>query len=187
MPADTKKYQLFAFLNLASYTGLALDRLLFPIMALRGTPFWHTLAQSYSMAWHTLNEAVMMTGRSRRSIYRDMATGLVSYGVSPSGMRQLETSELIRAYGAFETMAHLGTASSESLAHLGTASSESLAHLGTADQMTKILAELQALKKEVKDLRETLLLIEHKPISKPPTSKKADAVTWADLLGEMKS
>ena len=128
------------------------------------------------MAWHTLNEAVMMTGRSRRSIYRDMATGLVSYGVSPSGMRQLETSELIRAYGAFETMAHLGTASSESLAHLG-----------TADQMTKILAELQALKKEVKDLRETLLLIEHKPISKPPTSKKADAVTWADLLGEMKS
>ena len=176
MPADTKKYQLFAFLNLASYTGLALDRLLFPIMALRGTPFWHTLAQSYSMAWHTLNEAVMMTGRSRRSIYRDMATGLVSYGVSPSGMRQLETSELIRAYGAFETMAHLGTASSESLAHLG-----------TADQMTKILAELQALKKEVKDLRETLLLIEHKPISKPPTSKKADAVTWADLLGEMKS
>ena len=134
------------------------------------------------MAWHTLNESVKLTGRSRRSIYRDMATGLVSYGVSPSGMRQLETSELIRAYGPFETVAHPGTAT---LAHLGTDASESLAHLGTADQMTQILAELQALKKEVKDLRETLLLIEHKPTLTPPAPKKTDAVTWADLLGDL--
>ena len=55
------------------------------------------------------------------------------------------------------------------------------------DRELKNRVQLQALKKEVKDLRETILLIEHKPISKPPTSKKADAVTWADLLGEMKS
>lgn len=136
------------------------------------------------MAWHTLNEAVKLTGRSRRSIYRDMATGLVSYGVGPSGMRQLETSELIRAYGALETVAHPGTAA---LAHLGTATSESLAHLGTADQMTQILTELQALKKEVKDLRETLLLIEHKPTLKPPAPKKSEAVTWADLLGNLEN
>lgn len=133
------------------------------------------------MAWHTLNEAVKLTGRSRRSIYRDMATGLVSYGVGPSGMRQLETSELIRAYGAFENVAHPGTAT---LAHIGTDSSESMAHLGI-DQISQILAELQALKKEVKDLRETLLLIEHKPTPKPPAPKKADAVTWADLLGDL--
>lgn len=53
--------------------------------------------------------------------------------------------------------------------------------------MAKILAELQALKKEVKDLRETLLLIEHNPISKPAIPKKADTVTWADLLGDLES
>lgn len=80
------------------------------------------------MAWHTLNEAVKLTGRSRRSIYRDMATGLVSYGVGPSGMRQLETSELIRAYGALETVAHPGTAA---LAHLGTPWHSHLRELGT--------------------------------------------------------
>ena len=55
------------------------------------------------MVWHTLNEAVKLTGRSRRSIYRDMARGLVSYGVDASGNRQFETSELMRAYGAFKT------------------------------------------------------------------------------------
>jgi len=134
------------------------------------------------MAWHTLNDAIKLTGRSRRSIYRDMATGLVSYGLSASGTRQLETSELIRVYGAFEAVAHPGT---DTLAHLGTPNSEAVAHPGTDDQMTLILAELQALKKEVKDLRETLLLIEHKPTSMPPAPKKHDSVTWADLLGDL--
>ena len=70
------------------------------------------------MAWHTLNEAVKLTGRSRRSIYRDMDRGLVSYGLDPSGNRQFETSELIRAYGALVSVAQPGT---PDVAHLGTA------------------------------------------------------------------
>ncbi|TBM35021.1 entry exclusion protein 1 [Vibrio cholerae] len=50
------------------------------------------------MAWHTLRDALKMTGRSR-SQYRDMRAGLVSYRTGRDGRREFETSELIRAYG----------------------------------------------------------------------------------------
>ncbi len=51
------------------------------------------------MAWHTLRDALKMTGRSRSQFYRDMRAGLVSYRTSQDGRREFETSELIRAYG----------------------------------------------------------------------------------------
>lgn len=150
-------------------------------MAHRGTLIWHTLAQLLTMAWHTLNEAVKLTGRSRRSIYRDMATGLVSYGVDASGNRQFDTSELMRAYGALKDVAHRGT---DQLAHRGTAD---VAHVGT-EPWSVLLAELQALRLEVKELRATVLLIEHKPEKKSPEElspskfSPSEPATWADLL-----
>ena len=51
------------------------------------------------MAWHTLRDALKMTGRSRSQFYRDMRAGLVSYRTGRDGRREFETSELIRAYG----------------------------------------------------------------------------------------
>lgn len=51
------------------------------------------------MAWHTLRDALKMTGRSRSQFYRDMRAGLVSYRTVRDGRREFETSELIRAYG----------------------------------------------------------------------------------------
>lgn len=46
------------------------------------------------MAWHTLRDALKMTGRSRSQFYRDMRSGLVSYRTSQDGRREFETSEL---------------------------------------------------------------------------------------------
>ncbi len=51
------------------------------------------------MAWHTLRDALKMTGRLRSQVYRDMRAGLVSYRTGRDGRREFETSELIRAYG----------------------------------------------------------------------------------------
>ncbi|HAM4861569.1 TPA: entry exclusion protein 1 [Escherichia coli] len=53
------------------------------------------------MAWHTLRDALKMTGKSRSQLYRDMRAGLVSYRTGQNGRREFETSELIRAYGEF--------------------------------------------------------------------------------------
>ncbi len=57
------------------------------------------MGHCHFMAWHTLRDALKMTGRSRSQFYRDMRAGLVSYRTSQDGRREFETSELIRAYG----------------------------------------------------------------------------------------
>ncbi|EIE3038548.1 entry exclusion protein 1 [Escherichia coli] len=57
------------------------------------------MGHCHFMAWHTLRDALKMTGRSRSQLYRDMRSGLVSYRTGRDGRREFETSELIRAYG----------------------------------------------------------------------------------------
>ncbi len=108
--------------------------------------------------WHTLPEAIKLTGRSRRSLYRDMDAGRVSYRVGSDGRRELETSELIRAYGA---LAQVAQPVAQPVAQAGTPD-------GTlpADALGPLLEELRLLRAEVKELRETMLLIEHKPQKK---------------------
>jgi hypothetical protein len=124
------------------------------------------------MVWHTLKEAMTLTGRSRRSLYRDMATGLISYSLGTQGHRQLETSELMRAYGAFVSVAHAGT---PNVAHTGTPE--------TAPPWDQLLAELQALRQEVQELKSTVLRLEYKP-NKPDEMqpKPLKPATWAGLL-----
>lgn len=107
------------------------------------------------MAWHTLAQAIELTGRSRRSIYRDMNAGRVSYRARDDGRRELETSELIRAYGPLRAVAH---PQAQEVAQVGTATGTP-----SADTMQDLLAELRALRLEVAELRQTMLLIEHKP------------------------
>lgn len=119
--------------------------------------------------WHTLQEAIKLTGRSRRSLYRDMDAGRVSYRVRDDGRRELETSELLRAYGP--------------LAHLAQPEPENMAQAGTPD--STLLDEIRLLREEVAALRSELRLIEHKPAEpdRPPTVEKAGSVeSFADVL-----
>lgn len=102
-----------------------------------------------------------------------MDRGLISYGLDHSGNRQFETSELMRAYGALAPLAQVDTTI--------------LAQVGTDQSLDLVLQELQELRKEIQELRATILLIEHKPkslsevkYSEPGTAKKT--ATWASLF-----
>lgn len=114
------------------------------------------------MAWHTIQEAQKLTGKSRRTLYRDMATGRLSWEPEGENARRLETSELIRVYGALLPMAQPET---EKTAHADTA-------IGTQDTAL-ILAELKALREEVAELRQAMRLIEHKPEPAQPDTPKS--------------
>ena len=109
------------------------------------------------MVWHTIQEAQKLTGKSRRTLYRDMAAGRLSWVPEGDSARRLETSELIRVYGALLPMAQL---EDEKTAHGDTPR-------GTSDTAL-ILAELKALREEVSELRQAMRLLEHKPDIEPP-------------------
>jgi hypothetical protein len=121
--------------------------------------------------WHTLAQAIKLTGRSRRSLYRDMDAGRVSYRVRFDGRRELETSELIRAYG------HLTGLARETVPEVAQADTPS------AEPMAALLEELRLLREEVAGLRAELRLIEHKPETAPKSHIRPQS--FADLLGDL--
>ncbi|WP_256588075.1 entry exclusion protein 1 [Pseudomonas sp. FFUP_PS_473] len=113
------------------------------------------------MAWHTIQETQKLTGKSRRTLYRDMAAGRLSWEPEGDSGRRLETSELIRVYGELKPLAQ---PEPEKTAHGDTG-------LGTHNTAL-ILAELKALREEVAELRQAMRLIEHKPdLAQPDTPK----------------
>lgn len=114
------------------------------------------------MAWHTIQEAQKLTGKSRRTLYRDMAAGRLSWAPEGDSARRLETSELIRVYGALLPMAQ---PESEKAAHGDTAN-------GTQD-MALLLAEMKALREEMAELRQAMRLLEYKPDPVPPVTPES--------------
>ena len=46
-------------------------------------------------------EAARLTGRDRKSLYRDIKSGRLSATLGDSGTRQVAVSELLRVYGPF--------------------------------------------------------------------------------------
>lgn len=114
------------------------------------------------MAWHTIQEAQKLTRKSRRTLYRDMAAGRLSWAPEGDSARRLETSELIRVYGELKPLAQ---PEAEKTAHGDTA-------LGTQDTAL-ILAELKALREEVAELRQAMRLIEHKPEPAQPDTPES--------------
>ena len=129
------------------------------------------------MTWHTIADAVALTGRSRRSIYRDMDAGRVSYRIGLGDRREFDTAELIRAYGELHSVAQRVT---DDPAQVGTAPGTP-----TAEQFAALIGELQALRLEVSELRGTLLRIEHRP---EPTAEPASERVgeWDDLVSALR-
>lgn len=103
------------------------------------------------MAWHSVSQAQNLTGKSRRTLYRDMASGRVSYRTNGKGHREFETSELIRVYGEPEPS--------------GTDERHSVTQSHGTQNEAEMLAEIRALRQEVGELKSMLLRLEHKDSS----------------------
>ncbi|EJB8515810.1 entry exclusion protein 1 [Pseudomonas sp.] len=107
------------------------------------------------MAWHSVAQAQALTGKSRRTLYRDMAAGRLSWRGNTAGRRELETSELLRVYGE--------------LLPTGTTTRHTVSQpVGTGDQAI-LLDEIRALRQEIADLKATVLRLEYRPVPDEPT------------------
>ena len=111
------------------------------------------------MAWHSVSQAQNLTGKSRRTLYRDMASGRVSYRTNGKGHREFETSELIRVYGEPDQS--------------GTHERHSVTQSHGTQIEGDMMAEIRALRQKVGELKSLLLRLEHKdPAHMPETPRK---------------
>lgn len=115
---------------------------------------------------HTIDEAASMVRRTRRSLYRAMTEGRLAYDLEADGRRYIDTTELLRVYGAFDHPSHDVTLE---MSH-GVTASEDLGDI-IAKAVAKAVAEaLEPLRQEIEKLRKEnseQRLIEYKPQSQP--------------------
>lgn len=117
------------------------------------------------MALVGVTEASRLTGKSRATIYRKMKSGELSSHKDGDTEALLETSELMRVFGAFEAP---GKAP-----HEAPRDNTELVLLQAEIQQLKVeLAGERAVKEvlqaNLQDLRQAMLLLEHKPKPEAP-------------------
>lgn len=126
-------------------------------------------------------EAVQLTRRSRRSLYRDMAAGHLAYHIGPDSRRMVDVSELIRAYGALPGMPEDTPQAPISTVEEGTPAAL-LAQM--LDVMREQSATLVAQHEEMAALREEVAELRRLPAPQAPPSVPMaaddDALTPSD-------
>ncbi|CNL95292.1 TPA: entry exclusion protein 1 [Yersinia enterocolitica] len=121
------------------------------------------------MAWHSVSQAQKLTGKSRRTIYRDMASGRVSWRTNQAGHREIDTTELIRVYGE--------------LSLLGTQGRHTVSQVSDTEKKDELLAEIQALRAEVMELKQMMLRIEFKPDVELNQQVDTNKKRWWKIFG----
>lgn len=97
------------------------------------------------MALHSVTEAAKLAGVTRRTIYRYIKQGKLSAAVSDSDTTVIETSELLRVFGAL---------SQPEPEKVSTGS-----HDKPATDVTVLLEEIRDMKSEIESLKQTQLLM----------------------------
>ena len=111
---------------------------------------------------HTIDEAAALVGRTRRSLYRAMTEGRITYGLEADSRRYIDTTELLRVYG------QLNVPSQDVSPEMsyGVTVPDDLGEI-IAKAVAKAVTEaLEPLRKEIEQLRlenSEQRLIEHKP------------------------
>lgn len=111
---------------------------------------------------HTIDEAASLVGRTRRSLYRAMNESRLVYSLGHDDRRYIDTTELLRVYGAFEAPSQDVT---PQMSH-GVTVPDGLGEI-IAKAVARAVAEaVEPLRKEIELLRlenAEQRLIEHKP------------------------
>lgn len=115
------------------------------------------------MALVSISEASKLTGKSRTTVHRHISTGKLSKVQDGTGGFKLDTSELIRVYGAFKnvTTEHSKDTATEqgiTLAEQQKNSNEPLLKIEN-DLLKK---QIELLQDHVSSLKQALVLLEHK-------------------------
>jgi len=109
-----------------------------------------------------ISEAAKLVNKSRKSLYRHIKEGKLSVSQSVSGEKVVETSELIRVYGALRQV------------ETPTESKNVTAQDSDRDTMKSLVSELQLLREEVASLRCELVSVKALPAPQQTPDRKGN-------------
>jgi len=137
------------------------------------------------MAKLTIGRMAKLYGLHRSTLHEAVAKGRVTAGLDGKGQKVIDLSEMIRVYG------EPGNASLQPQTldpTLTPYTSPTPENTSLQIALQPLLEELQLLRSEIHDLRESLRLIEHKPEphskkdAQPPQASSTEPASWASLL-----
>ena len=117
------------------------------------------------MALVSISEAARLVGNSRRTIQRDIAAGKLS---KCDNGKKLDTSELLRVYGAFIPVTNVAVESATML--------QDVADIHV--RLAALEAENAALKDHLVSLKQAMLLLENKASTEETKSIKSHRRWW---------
>lgn len=130
------------------------------------------------MPTFTIGRAAKLYGLHRSTLYEAVDKGRVSAGIDGKGHRTIDLSEMIRVYGEPPSAARQNPTLE--------AGSQPSDPTRPTDAYSELLEELRLLRGEVRELRESLLRLEHKPAATAPRSAPTVAPqSFADLLASI--
>ena len=115
------------------------------------------------MAKISISEAARLTGKSRTTLYRLMSTGKLSTCTGEKNEKMLDTSELLRVFGAFSGCT--GEQPSEQVTEHHV-TGESVTSVQVVVQLEQEIEHLKTLvsaqQSHIDSLKQAMLLLEHK-------------------------
>ena len=114
------------------------------------------------MAIVSISEASKLVGKNRSTLQRHIATGKLSKAIDASGLSGIDTSELIRVYGAIsDSIQH---SNNDAMQHHATAENNELQQLKVHLSQQKEMYEKQLAMQQdhIETLKQAMLLLEHK-------------------------
>jgi hypothetical protein len=128
------------------------------------------------MALVSISEAARLVGKSRRTLQRDIVAGKLS---KCDNGQKLDTSELLRVYGAFSTATNVAVESatmSQDVAGKSETMSQDVADMRI--RLAALEAENAALKDHLGSLKQAMLLLENKASTEETKSIKPRRRWW---------
>ena len=128
------------------------------------------------MALVSISEAARLVGKSRRTLQRDIVAGKLS---KCDNGQKLDTSELLRVYGAFLPVTNVAVGSatmSQDVAGKNETMSQDVADMRV--RLAALEAENAALKDHLGSLKQAMLLLENKASTEETKSTKPHRRWW---------
>jgi len=113
------------------------------------------------MALVSISEAARLTKKGRSTIQRHMKQGKLSISYDDTGASKIDTSELLRVYGSFDTCTNI-----DKVVHHNTPD-KIIDDTYKTTRLAVLEAENAALKNHIESLNRALLLLEDKTKEKP--------------------